>query len=157
MSQLDRKTFADFLTQQLQEIAKPFARVGHYELREMKDALDSMAAHAFQGMTAAQAREMKMDGVPEPVPDHAWLVHDGVSCGSQTLEDNVFRAKLVFKNPRWIVSFPTAAQVWELRKITGAGVMHCREALLKNQCDPAAAARWLRRHPCYATYAGQGS
>jgi elongation factor Ts len=38
----------------------------------------------------------------------------------------------------------SAAQVKELRELTGAGMMDCKEALVENDGDLEAAAKWLR-------------
>jgi hypothetical protein len=111
MSQPDRKTFADFLTQQLQEITKPFTPENVEDtLENYKRMLSANSQFSYQGMTAGQAREMKMSAIPDEVPDHAQLFHEGVShevtAGDK---EGVINVKLTFKNPQWVVNLTPEA------------------------------------------------
>jgi len=111
MSQLDRKTFADFIARSLDEIAKPFTPESVEDtLENYKRMLSADSLLSYQGMTAGQAREMKMSTIPDEVPDHAQLFHEGVShevtAGDK---EGVINVKLTFKNPQWVVNLTPEA------------------------------------------------
>lgn len=107
----ERRTFADFITRSLAEIAKPFTPESVEDtLETYKRMLNADGHFSYQGMTAKQAREMKMSDIPNTVPDHAQLFHEGVSHEvSAGDKEGVINVKLTFKNPQWVVNLTPEA------------------------------------------------
>lgn len=107
----EHRTLADFITRSLAEIAKPFTPESvENTLDNYKRMLSADSLLSYQGMTAGQAREMKMSAIPDEVPDHAQLFHEGVShevtAGDK---EGVINVKLTFKNPQWVVNLTPEA------------------------------------------------